>query len=116
MSPGGGLVRAGRRPGLGESAAIGDQVAREPSESRSGAVIPQLETERLAIRPFAMGDLEDVCRLFASAGADAAASAGEWEQWLRWTVLGYEQLSRLHQPPYGERAVVLRSTGVLIGA
>jgi RimJ/RimL family protein N-acetyltransferase len=37
-------------------------------------------------------------------------------RWLEWTVLGYEQYDRLHQPPYGERAVVLKPAGQLIGA
>src|SRR5262249_48911727 len=36
--------------------------------------------------------------------------------WLQWTVLNYEQLARLHQPPYGERAVLLKETGCLVGA
>ena len=30
--------------------------------------------------------------------------------------MGYEQFARLHQPPYGERAVVLKPAGLLIGA
>src|SRR5437763_10969010 len=75
--------------------------------------VPRLETERLVIRPLAMSDLPAVCRLFAPDAEDAAA---EWERWLQWTVLSYEQLAKLRQPPYGERAIVLRSSGELIGA
>jgi ribosomal-protein-alanine N-acetyltransferase len=37
-------------------------------------------------------------------------------RWLEWTIMGYEQFVRLHQPPYGERAVVLKPAGQLIGA
>src|SRR5690242_9014437 len=74
--------------------------------------MPRLETDRLLIRPLAMDDLPEVRRLFAPDEEDTA----EWERWLQWTVLSYEQLARLHQPPYGERAIVLRSSGELIGA
>jgi RimJ/RimL family protein N-acetyltransferase len=37
-------------------------------------------------------------------------------RWLEWTILGHEQFASLHQPPYGERAVVLKLAGRLIGA
>ncbi len=30
--------------------------------------------------------------------------------------MSYEELARLHQPPYGDRAIVLKDTGRLIGA
>ena len=38
------------------------------------------------------------------------------QQWLEWSVRNYATLERLHQPPYGDRAIVLRSSGELIGA
>jgi len=38
------------------------------------------------------------------------------KRWLEWTVLGYEMFSMLAQPHYGERGVVLKETGELIGA
>jgi RimJ/RimL family protein N-acetyltransferase len=37
-------------------------------------------------------------------------------RWLEWTVLNYEQLAYLRQPPYGDRAIVLREKGELIGS
>jgi RimJ/RimL family protein N-acetyltransferase len=37
------------------------------------------------------------------------------ESWLRWTVDSYRELARLHQPPFGERAVVSREAGQFIG-
>jgi RimJ/RimL family protein N-acetyltransferase len=40
----------------------------------------------------------------------------EREHWLQWTVLGYEMFSMLGQPHYGERAIVLKETGEIIGA
>src|SRR6185312_4176283 len=44
-----------------------------------------------------------------------AAIGGDRERWLRWTALSYEQLDDLRQPPYGERAIVLNDSGVLVG-
>jgi [ribosomal protein S5]-alanine N-acetyltransferase len=66
--------------------------------------IPPLETERLVIRELTEPDATAVLRL-----------AGLGERWLSWTALAYEQLAELRQPPYGERAVVLRSTGRIVG-
>jgi ribosomal-protein-alanine N-acetyltransferase len=84
--------------------------------------MPPLETARLLIRPFVMEDLTDIHRLLdvelreADLRTDNMETLAERAQWLRWTVLNYEQLARLRQPPYGDRAVVLRRTGQLIGA
>lgn len=76
--------------------------------------VPPLATERLVIRPLAMSDLEDVYRLL-----DVSQTGPEqWQarvDWLQWTVLGYEQLASLHQPPLGERAITLRNSGELVG-
>jgi RimJ/RimL family protein N-acetyltransferase len=79
--------------------------------------MPVLETERLRVRPLAHDDLAAVCHIldhFSDEGASAAPQA-ERQQWLEWTILGNEQFARLHQPPYGERAVALRQTGQVIG-
>lgn len=48
--------------------------------------------------------------------SDASVVGADSERWLQWTVLSYEQLEALHQPPYGDRAIVLRETGSVIGA
>ena len=37
-------------------------------------------------------------------------------EWLTWTVMNATALARLHQPPYGDRAIVLQTTGRIIGA
>jgi RimJ/RimL family protein N-acetyltransferase len=47
---------------------------------------------------------------------EGAQRLEERSRCLQWTVLNYDQLARLDQPPYGDRAVVLKSTGVLIGS
>lgn len=80
--------------------------------------VPTLTTERLVVRPFTPDDLDETVRVLdeeiygpAPEGARAAR-----ERWLTWTVLSYEQLAKLYQPPYGDRAVTLRATGELIGA
>lgn len=84
--------------------------------------MPPLETARLLIRPFTFADLDAAVQLLdidlagANVGAAPIESRAEREQWLRWTVLNYDQLARLYQPPYGDRAVVLKSSSQLIGA
>ena len=79
--------------------------------------VPTLGTPRLRIRPFALDDLDAVHRLLdLEVDLEDALTLAERRQWLQWTVLGYRQLARLHQPPYGDRAIVLRQTGQLIGA
>lgn len=84
--------------------------------------MPTLETERLYIRPFVLDDLSDVHQLLdidlvaPELRADKMESLAERAQWLQWTVLNYEQLDKLYQPPYGDRAIILQSTGELIGA
>jgi RimJ/RimL family protein N-acetyltransferase len=84
--------------------------------------MPDLETSRLIIRPFQLDDLEDIHRILdielsdADTGDEGSQSRDGREQWLRWSVLNYEELAKLYQPPYGDRAVVLKQSGELIGA
>jgi RimJ/RimL family protein N-acetyltransferase len=76
--------------------------------------MPVFETARLQVRPFALDDLAAAHRLF-DVESDGASLA-ERARWLEWAVLNDEQLARLHQPPYGDRAVILKATGELIGS
>jgi len=84
--------------------------------------MPILETTRLLIRPFVMEDLADVYRLLdvelrdVDLGTDKMKSMAERAGWLQWSALNYVQLAKLYQPPYGDRAVVLKSDGQLVGA
>lgn len=83
-------------------------------------LIPVLETARLKIRPFQPDDLDTLLALKRSVGwVDDALSPeqqrAEEEQWLRWAVLNTETLGKLYQPPYGDRAVVRKETGRLVG-
>ena len=80
--------------------------------------MPPLETERLTIRPFVLADLDAIYQILdveldEIAGEQALAAR---RQWLAWSVLNYTALARLHQPPYGDRAIVLHATGEVIGA
>lgn len=83
-------------------------------------VMPILETERLHIRRFTLDDLDASLTLLSPAdrrenpALDREARAQQ-AAWLRWQVGSYDALERLYQPPYGDRAVVLRATGALIG-
>jgi RimJ/RimL family protein N-acetyltransferase len=84
--------------------------------------MPPLETSRLIIRPFRMDDLQplhhilDVELAAADFATEGAMSLQERVTWLQWAVLNYEQLARLYQPPYGDRAIVLKTTNKLVGA
>jgi [ribosomal protein S5]-alanine N-acetyltransferase len=77
--------------------------------------MPTLETPRLTVRPFVMGDLLEIHPVLNAAWGEETPLA-QREAWLGWTVAAYEGLASLFQPPYGERAVVRRDSGALIGA
>jgi ribosomal-protein-alanine N-acetyltransferase len=84
--------------------------------------MPTLETIRLIIRPFAMEDLIDVHRLFDielnsdDLHTEKMDTMKERAEWLEWSVLNYTQLAKLYQPPYGDRAIMMKKTGKLIGS
>jgi RimJ/RimL family protein N-acetyltransferase len=69
-----------------------------------------------------MGDLTEIHRLLdielrdADLRTDKMETLTERAEWLQWTVLNYRQLAQLYQPPYGDRAVLLKSSGQFIGA
>jgi ribosomal-protein-alanine N-acetyltransferase len=84
--------------------------------------IPALTTDRLVIREFVSTDLDaahqllDVDLADADLATDGATTLPARRRWLDWAVASYEQLAHLRQPPYTDRAIVLRATGELIGA
>lgn len=84
--------------------------------------VPSLETERLIIRPFVPRDLKDIHRILdveladADLGETGSLGLDERRRWLEWTILSYEQFTRLHQPPYGDRAIILKETQRMVGA
>jgi len=77
--------------------------------------MPVLETERLLVRAFAMDDLAAIHRILNEAFV-TNVTLDERRTWLLWSALNDEQLAALHQPPYGDRAIVLKSSGTVIGS
>ena len=82
--------------------------------------LPTLETERLIVRPFVMDDLEACHRLYLEVGwADKNASDAKnlerRRSWGEWTIRNYLELSRLTQPPYGDRVIELKNGGGFAG-
>ncbi len=84
--------------------------------------MPVLETIRLIIRPFVVEDLTDAHHLFdVELNADdlhteKMGTMEERAEWLQWSLLNYKALAKLYQPPYGDRAIVIKHTGELIGS
>lgn len=78
--------------------------------------LPTLETKRLTIREYTTDDLENRHQLMAEVFGDDDEPLSSTEAWLEWTVRNYSALGNLYQPPYGDRAVVLKSTGEVIGS
>lgn len=80
-------------------------------------MIRQLELtgERLRIRHFAMSDLDD-CMAFRREVFALEESRDSVENWLRWTIDSYRELSNLEQPPYADYALELRDGGAFVGS
>jgi len=79
-----------------------------------------LETPRLIIRPFVRGDsLAFIHRIldqeFGDAGGDRAV-ARDPRSWLEWQILSKEWFEKMRQPPYGDRAIILKGSNQLVGA
>ncbi len=77
--------------------------------------MPDLATERLVVRPFAEHDLPEALTVLGVVPSDAAG-VERTRRFLRWAELNHVVLADLHQPPYGDRAIVLRETGRVVGA
>jgi RimJ/RimL family protein N-acetyltransferase len=77
--------------------------------------VPLLETPRLIVREFVLDDLDAVHQLMKRAWGEEQPLE-QRRRWLQWAVLNYEALANLYQPPYGDRAVVLKADNRLIGA
>ena len=80
--------------------------------------MPELRTARLVVRPFRMDDLRSVYQILdleSGITPEDPEVLRARERWLQWTVLNYPELANLHQPPYGERAVVSIESEALVG-
>jgi RimJ/RimL family protein N-acetyltransferase len=76
--------------------------------------MPTLETTRLFIRPFSTDDLDAIHPILNACFGEAPLD--ERRLWLDWVTRNYVALGQLYQPPYGDRAIVLKETGELIGS
>ena len=79
-----------------------------------------LETPRLIIRAFQPDDLHAIHRILDLTFGDGSKIAdeealNERRSWLEWSRLSAEWLPKMFQPPYGDRAVVLKRTAEVIG-
>lgn len=72
--------------------------------------MPPLETDRLLIRPFEDADVPAVRAITEADETDPTT-----ERYVRHGGLNAEVLSSMMQPPLGDRAVALRSSGEVIG-
>lgn len=82
--------------------------------------MPVLQTERLVIRPFTPADITPTHQVLASIGwvddtLDEKQQQEATGEYVRWCSLNHQQLAQLGQPPYGDRAVILKETDTLIG-
>ncbi len=76
-----------------------------------------LETDRLIIRAFTLQDGDTYARLLDAAfGADSYGPPEEKRVVFEYQVAADAGLALLHQPPYGDRAIVLRSSGEIVGS
>ena len=76
-----------------------------------------LETDRLVIRPFVLDDAAMFRRLLDEAfGQDNHGTGDTKRILLEYNVIADKAHEALHQTPYGDRAIVLKSDGSLIGA
>lgn len=83
--------------------------------------IPILESLRLRIRPFHNSDLPRLFQIKQAIGWVDSQKTAEQQlldeaTYLEWAVRNERQLAQLDQPPYGDRAVVLKATDQLIGS
>ena len=76
-----------------------------------------LETDRLLIRPFVLEDTAEFNRLHDEAfGPGSYGTADTMRLLLEYNVVADKAHEALHQTPYGDRAIVLKSDGTLVGA
>jgi ribosomal-protein-alanine N-acetyltransferase len=76
-----------------------------------------LDTARLTVRPFARPEAETYSRLLDAAfGAASYGSSDDERIIFEYQVAADAGMALLHQPPYGDRAIVLRDSGDIVGS
>lgn len=79
-----------------------------------GNFLPPVITPRLIIRPFVLDDFDAIHAVLNSAFGEIPSEARR--EWLQWSVMNEVALARMWQPPYGDRAIVLKETNELVGS
>lgn len=74
-----------------------------------------IHTKRIHIRYYEQDDLESRYRL-VNESFESETTYELTQEWLTWTISNYQELARLYQPPYGDYAIELKETGVVIGS
>jgi RimJ/RimL family protein N-acetyltransferase len=87
------------------------QIRKTPLD---GTFLPPITTPRLVIRPFVLDDFDAIHAALNSAFGEIPAE--QRREWLNWSVMNEVALARMYQPPYGDRAIVLKDSNELIGA
>jgi RimJ/RimL family protein N-acetyltransferase len=80
-----------------------------------------VETNRLIIRPFVRDDLPAIHRILKETFNDASNvehenALQERRSWLEWQILNEKWFVKLNQPPYGDRAIALKTSDEVIGS
>ncbi|WP_420631178.1 GNAT family N-acetyltransferase [Candidatus Leptofilum sp.] len=83
--------------------------------------IPILESARLRIRPFQNSDLPKLFLIKQAIGWVNPKKTVEQQRaaeadYLAWSVMNERELASLGQPPYGDRAIILKENAQLIGS
>ena len=90
-----------------------------PEELHLTFVMSPLGSARLLIRPFEQADVESVHEINLALNPELRSTSKEQKEviqgYLLWSSLNHTELARLEQPPYGDRAVILKHSGELIG-
>lgn len=94
---------------------ISGMIVRFGGLDRRQHLMVYLETPRLIIRDYTLSEVANHHRLTQEA-FDTAATLAQSQTWMEWAVRNYQALANLHQPPYGDYAIVLKASGALIGS
>jgi ribosomal-protein-alanine N-acetyltransferase len=78
--------------------------------------MPPLETPRLLIRPFVAEDLPVFAALISACFPGAPADVEAYRDQVAYNALAHRVQQQLRQPPFGDRAIVLKETNTLIGS
>ncbi len=74
-----------------------------------------IHTDRLHIRYYEQKDLNTHHQILQQA-FESDSTLDDTQSWLTWTISNYQELAKLYQPPYGDYAIALKTTGDVVGS